>query len=246
MPDRPCDRAVSEVLGYVLVFSMVLAAITFVSISGFATLEDARDAEQHNNAERAFDVLANNVEDVYKRGAPSRATELSLDGTQLSVGEEVGLRVSVDGSTRVDTTIRPLVFQGSDGVALVYEAGAVFRTQRQGGYVVRGPPLQSSSEQLLFTVVRTNRSNVQSIGGSSVLVRTVARGTDVAVRSSGGHDVTIELVDSPRQELWHRHLEEARGLSCGVSGDTLSCDDSDTDPDRVLVTVTDVHVELET
>jgi len=65
-PERtvaPFDRrAVSDVVGYVLVFSLVSLTVGVVSVAGVGALQDARDVEQANNAERAFDVLGDNVE----------------------------------------------------------------------------------------------------------------------------------------------------------------------------------------
>lgn len=247
MPDRTPDRAVSEVLGYMLIFSLVMMAIAFVSVSGFTSLENARDTEQNNNAERAFDVLANNVEDVYRRGAPSRATELSLGGAQLYTDDPVQLRVIVDGTTEVDTDLRPLVFQGRDGVEYVYEAGAIFRTQRQGGFTVRNPPLRLDNERMIFSVVRTKSEHVESIGGPTVLVRTAARGQEIAVRDDGDPHVEIEIEGSPRQDLWERYLKEEHQMACPVSSDTtLRCEVDGLDPDTVLVTETSINVELET
>lgn len=245
MSDRRRDRAVSEVLGYSLIFGMILVAIAIVSVAGFASLEDARNIEQQNNAERAFDVLSNNVEDVYKRGAPSRATELSLGGAQLHLTEPMTMRVDVDGTTVVERDIRPLVFRGDDDVEFVYEAGAVFRNHRQGGVTVRDPPLRLESERMIFTVVATNSSNTQSISGPAVLVRTLSENREVVVDSDSVTDVTIELEGSPRQELWQHHLEDEHGMSCTPSGDTLTCTDNH-DPDRVLIVVHDLEVELET
>lgn len=249
MSDLIDDRGVSEVLGYSLIFGMILVAIAFVSVSGFASLEDTRDAEQNNNAERAFDVLANNVEDVYRRGAPSRATELSLGGSQLYLGDEMTLRVTVDdgsGPEYVQTTLRPLVFRGRDDTEFVYEAGAVFRSDRDGGIAVRDLPLRLDTDRMILPLVSTNAESVQSIGGPSVLVRTTGSSKEIAFRSTGGHDVEINVTGSPREELWKRHLEDEYAMDCSYSGDSLLCTDDTVDPHRVLVVVHEVDVGLET
>lgn len=249
MPEPNGSRAVSEVLGYSLIFGMILMAIAFISVSGFAGLEDARDAEQNKNAERAFDVLANNVEDIYARGAPSRATELSLGGAQLYVGEEVTLNVTVDdgtGPAHVETTVRPLVFRGRDDVRYVYEAGAIFLDQRDGGITVRDLPMTLDSDRMILPIVSTDGPGVRGISGPAVLVRTAEVDRQIAFRSTGGHDVAINVTGSPRASLWQRHLEDEYAMDCSVSGDSLICEDDSIDPDRVLVVVHDIRVELET
>ncbi|MEA5386913.1 hypothetical protein VB779_07480 [Haloarculaceae archaeon H-GB11] len=88
------ERAVSEVVGFALVFSMIVAMVAIVTLGGMGQLQSARDFEQANNAERAFEVLADNLADVHQRGAPSRATEIDLEHAQLFVGDPVTINVS--------------------------------------------------------------------------------------------------------------------------------------------------------
>lgn len=79
------NRAVSEVVGFVLTFSLVTMAIAIVFTAGFGGLQDTQQAEQVNNVERAFDVLDTNVQEVQRQEAPSRATEMRLSGGAAGV-----------------------------------------------------------------------------------------------------------------------------------------------------------------
>lgn len=237
----------SEVLGYVFVFTLILMAIAVVSVGGYNTLEDARDHEQNSNAERALDVLSNNIADLYARGAPSRATEISLEESQFFVGDPITLKVSVDdGASTVDVQrdIRPIIFRGAGEVEFVYEAGAVFRDQREGGVTIRNPPLSLSSERMVYPLIQTNSTNLQALSGSTILVRTRATSKEVAIRSTGAsHDVTFTLTDSPRQSIWRQYFEEEHGMSCTESGNTLQC--TATGIDRILVSVHHIRIQLE-
>jgi hypothetical protein len=247
VPDGSPERAVSEVLGYIFVFSLILLTISVVSVGGYSVLEDARDNEQNSNAERALDVLANNIADLYARGAPSRATEISLEESQLFVGDPITFEVSVDdgiSTTSVQREIDPIVFRGAANTDFVYEAGAVFREQQDGGVTLRNPPLSVNSERMVFALVRTNSSNQLSLSGSTILVRTRATTREVAVRSTGtAHDVTFTVTDSPRQSTWRQYFQREHGMSCTESGNTLQCTAANVD--RVLVSVYNVRVNLE-
>ena len=57
------DRAVSDVLGYVLIFSLITSSVGVVYVAGYGSLDSLRNAERFNNAERAFDVLDSNLEE---------------------------------------------------------------------------------------------------------------------------------------------------------------------------------------
>lgn len=248
MPEASSDRGVSEVLGYIFVFTLILMTIAVISVGGYSTLEDVRDNEQNSNAERALDVLANNMADIYAQGAPSRATEISLQESQLYIGDPITFEVSVTdgGGTTFDVQreIQPIVFRGAGDVDFVYEAGAVFRDQRQGGVTIRDPPLSLNSDRMVFPLVRTNSTSNQALGGSTVLVRARAASKKLAIRSdSAPHDVTFTVTDSPRQSIWRQYFEDEHGMSCSESGNTLDCTFSGTD--RVLVSVYDIRIQLE-
>ena len=135
------DRAQSDVLGFVFVFAIVVATIGLVFSTGFAGLQDARDFERVNNAERAFEVLKDNVEDMVDRGAPSRATEIKVSDAGISFGDPVTINVSEEGGAfSTAQTIDPLVSDADTGTEIVYATGAIVR-QQSGACVTISPPL---------------------------------------------------------------------------------------------------------
>jgi len=223
------DRAVSEVVSYVLVFALVVSAVGIVSVSGLSTLQDTRNDEQMENAERAFSVLDDNLADVHRRNAPSRATELSLGQAKLETGANVTMWVNVTGSDPVNysSKIRPLVYTGDEGRQLVYEAGAVFRTSEGGGVRVQDPPFVVSEDRVLISMVGLNRPDRQALSGSTVLVRARQRGQspDVVYNSTAGgaNSVTIALRGTSQPKLWRDYLQEVGFSSCSVSGDDVKC-----------------------
>ena len=223
------DRAVSEVIGYVLVFSLVVTSIVIVSGPGFSVLEEARSAEQNRNAETAFDVLHANMAELYTGHAPSRATEMDIGDSDLVVGENVTVRIHLDeggGSWDNDTSyrIRSVVQRLDDERRLVYEAGAVLRTNREAGIVVSDPPVLSNDESVHITIPATQSASTFSVRGGTVLVRGAVQERDVVVSDTDDTYQTVILnVTSPRADLWHDHLEEG-GFDCsGPTNDTTEC-----------------------
>ncbi|MBV0901803.1 DUF7289 family protein [Haloarcula salina] len=242
------DRGVSEVLSFVLVFTLIIASITLVSVGGLGTLQDARNAEQLNNAERAFDILTDNIADLYQRGAPSRATEISLGEAQLRTGENVTMSVEVDsgsGYSRVGQwEIRPIVFEGDEERRIVYEAGGVYRTNRDGGLRIRDPPLVVDENHVLITVVGINRPETQSLGGSTVLVRANHRDTDIAFEDTSGDVEGVRInVTGPRSDLWEAYFEE-KGFTCATGDDWCEYTDGG-GIERTYVVYHDIRVDID-
>jgi FlaG/FlaF family flagellin (archaellin) len=234
------DRGVSEVLGFTLVFALILAMVAFVSVVGFGDLDDARQFEQTNNAERAFDVLADNMDDVLLRGAPSRATEVKLTDSTVYFTDQVSINVTGTDASGNDFareySYEPLVYEGESGTRIIYSAGAVFRAQREGGRVVRDPSFVLERDRVHIPMAVTQSRESTSIGGSTVRIRAQAALRNLDLHETGGvSDVTIN-VTSPRRNLWRAYFERQPAVdSCTIDDDSGSvlCDLED--PERLSI-----------
>ncbi|MFC7226279.1 hypothetical protein N0B31_02605 [Salinirubellus salinus] len=184
------SRAVESVVGFVLVFSLVASSVGVVYVFGYGGLQDTRDAEQLSNVESAFDVLADNVEDVQREDAPHRATEFKLYRADLRTGDPVEFTVTVqnwnddgdpDTAEPLNSTVTvdavPVVYSptGSE-TSIRYVGGAVLRTDRNGAVMLHEPPLvlrEADGERgAVFPFVETRTRGTTAVSGSTtVLVR---------------------------------------------------------------------------
>lgn len=208
-------RGVSEVLSFALVFAIITSSVALVYVLGFPGLTNQRNAERVDNAERAFDILADNQVDIYERGAPSRATEIKLAQAQLSIGEEDAINVSAyNGSGQYvgasEVTYAPIRYQADDA-SIVYENGAIVRSDRSGAVMNRRPGMLFSEDRTVLPIVQTRTREPQSVGSDSVvLVRTVHSSDDLLfeLRDDPPYDVTVNVTTTPaRAPVWESHLE---------------------------------------
>lgn len=255
---RADTRAVSDVLGYVLVFSLIVVSVGSVTVFGFQGLQDARDFERVNNAERAFDILADNMGDVARHGAPSRATEIKLADAELRFGDPVTVNVSAvntatpsEGFTREYET-RPIVYDANTGAEIAYESGAIVRSQSEGSVMVRRPDFVLSQNLVVIPLVVTRAdadSNATSIAGSTTtLIRADHAVTRVAASQTVGTYDTVYLnVTSTHPEAWSRQLNDYEDVSCTVGGppneQTVYCTLSSVE--RVYVSTVEIDVAFE-
>jgi hypothetical protein len=249
------DRAVSETIGFVLAFVLVTATIGVVYATGFGGLYDAQRFEQVNNAERAFDVLADNVEDVRREGAPSRATELRLGGASLDHGDPVRVRVHVNDSDPTSTrnatytmTPRPLVYSGVGDSELTYVAGAVFRASDDHSVMVQRPGFVHDDHRAIVPFLVTYPRDDGGVSGDAtvlVLARHQSSGLAGQFRTGPGSDARVNVtVESPRAGAWKRYFE-AKGFTA------IDADESDDTvtyqfhTDHLVVPETVVEFELQ-
>lgn len=247
-------RAVSEVLGFVLVASLIFATLGVVYVGGLGGLEDARDAERVKNAERAFGVLANNIEDLQTEGAPSRATEIKLADAQIGFGEPTTVTVNVTNTGAAEnpvfsTDIDPIVYSAGTGSKLVYENGALFRVDHDSAVLKQRPPgvfwAEGSVSKTTVPYVQTRQGGSTGVGGdTTVLVRTDLVSTEVpgSLTSPGADGVTDDpdgdgnleyavnytvRTTPTRAVVWTKHLN----ARIEASGNETAFDNHDIDGD---------------
>jgi hypothetical protein len=230
MPDRirSDERSLSDVLGYVLVFSLVVTSVLLVTVGGLATVEDARDSEQAQNAERSFQVVADNFASIYERNAPSRSTEISLGESEIFYNSNSSLTVRGDDQELASRDLRPVQMDVTGEQSVAYEAGAVFRDNGQSIAMVRPPPFLLSESRVHLPVIQTSASSIESAGGATVLLRGISTGRLVATSGNetelGFDELTIEI-SSPRFRAWERYFSDEQNLDCTTDPDveTVTC-----------------------
>ena len=255
MADPTDTRAVSEVVGYILVFSLVLGTITLVYAAGLSGLNDTRDAERITNAERAFDVLANNFQQMGRGEAPNRATEMKLAEAQLSTSDRRDVNISADG---VDPAVaRPVTIRynpGSD-TSIVYENGAVIRVDNGNAVMLEEPDFLFDDGNVVVRYIEP-RGSGQSIGGTSttVLVRAERTSSKVLVNRGGSTNVTIAMRTHPdRVNAWEDYYTESIKAATGttptcnrstVNSQTVKLTCFDFNADKLAVSKVQIEVEL--
>lgn len=256
---RPDERGMSEVLGFALVFALVVSVVLLVSVVGFDELEDTRDREELNNAERAFDVLADNMGDIHAEGAPSRATEINLQSAQLQTGDTVSIDIAVveNGNKTMSASysVDPIVFS-IDETNIVYSAGAVLRESRDEGLMISDPPIVIDENRIIMSVIQLqNDGDIVSTNGGTVRVRAEnvdRRPISSLVESPSSKQKMMLNITSPRSELWEDYLE-SQGTSddfvkcdSSVGSDKISCTIGSEDfPDHIYVSTTLINYAIE-
>ncbi|WP_435117512.1 DUF7289 family protein [Halolamina sp. C58] len=218
-------RGVSETVGFVLVFSLVLLTVGTVLTVGYGGLQDVRDAERVNNAQRAFDVLANNIEDITARGAPSRGTEIRLAEASLGRGEPTILNISADwGASNFSTgndSLGSIVYE-AEGTQIRYAAGAVTRVQSDGSVMLVDPNFVISDRRVILPVVELVVEQRSIAGSRTVLVRSVRNDRTVELDREAVDRFELN-VTSPATDAWEGYLED-EGMNCSrLDDDRLAC-----------------------
>ena len=211
------ERGVSNVVGYVLVFSLVTVTIGTVFAVGITGIEDRQEAERVANVERAFDVFDDNLRDVQRYGDRSRSTEIRLSGGTLSVAEttRVELRNASDGVVR-GFEFRSLTYANGD-TTIAYEGGAWFRSDGDGAVMRSEPRFVAADGRTTLPLVRLYPLGPETVdreGTVQVAVDRTSPPNLVQVATAAADDGPFDLrIESAYAGAWRRYFEETDGFS---------------------------------
>lgn len=240
------DRGQSELVGFLLVFSVVVLTIALVGVTGFVGLDGAKDHQRTTNAEQAFAGFADSVDDVVRAGAPSRSTEIRIADGRLSLGTaETRIRITGADGNATDVTVatEPVVYDSGTGTAITYRSGGLVRRDGDAAVMFREPDFVLSDERVILPVVQTTQSGGGPVGGTSAVdVRTARAETDVLVRDRRVSSITVNMT-TPDAGAWERYFEAAAadGPVTNVDRDGDSVEVT-LEPERATVTVHRVDV----
>lgn len=243
------DRGVSEVLAFVVVFSIIITSVGLVYSIGFGSLNDFQEGEQKTNSVRAFDAFSTVFDDIQQGRAVTRSGELKLSGGTIQVTDdsEFDVRVNDDTDTIWDWNGGSAETTGSlrydvDGTVVAYENGAVFRKDGDSSAMIGDPSFRCGDDRAVISIVVLdgNSSTAQSRDGNVEITADVqdermlfsTTGSD-----SSAESVTITVDDSEFGDAWERNLESNGWTDDG--GGEYSCS-----ADRIVVRVTVISVEI--
>ena len=241
---RP-DRAQSELVGFILIFGVVVLAIAIVGMAGFVGLDNAKDFQRTVNAEQAFTALADDVDDVAHAGAPSRSTEVRITRARLSLEEAETINVS-DDTGEIDVTVEtnPIVFDSGSGTTLTYHTGALVRDDDGAEVLFREPSFVLTEELVVLPLIDISQAGTGTVGGTTRAdVRSRNGGTKTVATMEPDEEVNLTVnVTTSNLDAWVRYFEDA-GLEPEPDPEHGSVEVTIA-TDRAQVTVHRVEVEL--
>lgn len=232
------DRAVSEVLSFVLVFGIIMTSVAVLSMTGFQAMEGYQEGEQLRNGEPAIDALADNFNDVLRYDAiEKRHGELSLrEGTVTTGSGGTEINVSVDGEpigtkSAFSTVENERVELGTfnyeyDSETIAYEGGGVVRASESGSVMLEDPLLTCRDDTAIVSLVQIDADSrsIQSSDGVGFTMRVEERNSATYGVSDG---VSIEVEDTSYDRAWE-----------SIEDDWNNCDAT-----QVQVTVVTVDID---
>jgi hypothetical protein len=225
------EDAVSEAIGFILIFSLVMIGIGLITLYGYPILLEQQSNANVKNMERDMIVLQNDMKSLVYKNAPYKETSLQVSGGALSVYNHDSATSSMTINNGV-TTIVPeyifgqLIYESDAGESIIaLENGAVFtRMEFQTGSAMLAEPRWfidentiTGNKTLIITLISINSGGPMSRNGiGTVKMQLLPHTAEPPIYTVPTDTITITYKrESPTYDFstgWDNYLKNTLGM----------------------------------
>ncbi len=181
-------RGVSEALGFVLLFSIIVTGIGVVYVFGVPAIDDLRTNQQTESATTALQAVAVGLDSIQRGDSPTRSMDIALGGRTLGVQSGTELIVSSNNTTPLIID-GALVYGAGQSTEIAYHGGAVLRQDGSNSVLRREPTMRCTNDRVIVSVVEITGPSQPAVSAGSV--RIIAERQSVETHLIDDEDVTI-------------------------------------------------------
>lgn len=247
------DRGVSELVGFILIFSIILSGATVALVVGQDQISDIGASEQTTNAERQMVLVGQSLNGLDRSRSASTVGTVNLNDGSLRAVADGNVSVTVDddsGEVWNGTIPTGSLAYDLDDTVIRYENGLVLRSDRGNGISLTDPHMTCTEDRAIVSVVTLNRSGSQQVGSGRVSIVGYQDDTRLLYptnRSGSGSssDATDVFVDvnSTHTDVWNDTVLEHSSWNWTMAGGDYRCDVGGAG--QVIVRQTTIDVRLE-
>lgn len=218
--DEP-TRGQSEVLGFVLIFGIMIAGALIIVGLGASALSDTEEELSGERAEKALTQFDSKAGLVALGEADSQRLTFASDSEgQFFVNDDAGwMNITVENRTTGDlseimnTTLGSVTYE-DDRTTLAYQGGGVWRASQTGGQMVSPPEFHYRNGTLTLPTVKlsgdsalSNRVEVTQAGETQKFPDPSRTPTDEWINPLDNHKVNL-TVSSEYYQGWGHYFEQ--------------------------------------
>jgi hypothetical protein len=202
------DAAVSETVGYILMFSIVILSMSFIYTMGYPVLQKNIEASVFENAEQSFIVLQSHMKRVAFDQAPVKIMKIKLHSSTISTGNGSSIVISYDNNSFSYDTGK--IEFSKDEKLLTYENGGVWKQNSPSEIMmVSQPPIYTGRVNNIntTTIGLVSINGHRSTAGSGIASITMKHNTSNLIEPDAPVNVTVQI-SSIYASQWAKYLEE--------------------------------------
>jgi len=189
-----CDRAVSEAIGFIIIFGIIIAGIGLVTLYGYPILLQQQSSSNEQIMEKNMIVLQNDLKSLAYKTVPYKETSLNVGGGALtvynmsysttdakfSISDDNGQIVNTDGTSPLEFYPGDLRYESASAqTGMSLENGAVVKRMfAQDGSTMLAEPrwfFDSQTNTAVIYLIGFNTTDIMSQAGVGTVKMNLAQ-----------------------------------------------------------------------
>jgi hypothetical protein len=216
------EEAVSEVIGFIFIFGIVILSMSTIYVLGFPALQKSMDDTVFESTEQNFIVLQSYMKMVGFDQVPMQSLKIRLQGATLSVTQKSNLTIVYDDVSPETYVTGEIEFNKNDNY-LTYENGGVWKRYPDGSLMVSKPRIYTGkingSNITTIGVVLANGTSFQ--GGNGISILKMEHNDSSIINPPNLVNVTL-IINSTYASDWRKFLESIEFTTTNYTDSSLT------------------------
>lgn len=222
------NAAVSETVGYILLFGVVILSMGVIYTIGYPTLQSNIDASIFESAEQSFIELQSSMERAAFDQTPMKVHKLKLQSSMITVSNESSMTITYD-SNQTFIPSGEIEFQ-KNNKKFVYEMGAVIKSYPRESMVMISEPsiyVNTINDTTVTTIGLISVNGDNSVSGKGMATLNLKHNSSSMYRTSLPTNITIHI-NSTHASKWQEYLTDIGFSVTNSTSSTVSADMNNT------------------
>lgn len=222
------DRAVSEAIGFIILFSIVISGIGLVMLYGYPMLLEGQISSDERNMEQMMINVQNDIKLLTYSNVPYRDVVLNVAGGSLWVHDfsDTSQLFTITYSGYADTFQSGEIQYISDGgnAVITIENGAIVKRQQNGeGSTMVAEPrwfYDDDTDTFVIFLTRIKAADTYFLDGVGNIPMSMLDAPEVTDLSSAGGTVTIEYtkdLNDDYSKAWENYFTGSSIVDGGLT-----------------------------
>lgn len=231
------ENAVSDIIGFILIFAISIIAISLIMLFAQPVLDKSKDDISFSNMEQAFILLHSDINDIASGKSTIKTRDLNLIDAQLAFNSNSTI-ITIETELHDPITFNAGSIEYNINELIVsLENGALISDYYNGSFITREPFIFTTNDLdgqiTIINLIKLDGSDF-SIGGEGIVRIIEQKNFSESYISQQYQNISIKI-ESPYADGW-AHYFEKQGYNTSIQDSTVIANITGTKP-RIFGTV---------
>ncbi|MEA3295376.1 MAG: hypothetical protein U9P81_10510 [Euryarchaeota archaeon] len=200
------DNAVSDIVGFMLVLSIMIISLAAISLFAQPILNETKDEIYFSNMEQSFTLLHSDTNDIASGRSTIKTRDLNIANAHMSFDpDSTSISISFNGSPPILYNTGSIEYDIKDRKVCL-ENGALLSSYGTGSIVISEPLIYTDGQTTVINLVQLD-GPAFSVGGEGIVRIIQQNNFTESLVYKGSKNVTI-TINSQYAGGWAHYLEK--------------------------------------